>query len=106
MRVMGILGAAVVGLTAVGASAQPAGAPKDGPGGGFMLERAGRALNLTADQKVAFQKAFEARVARSLLRGLYLRFGADPTVGGMAMIAFRDGVTAVFPAADATAILA
>ena len=52
------------------------------------------------------QKAFEARVARSLLRGLYLRFGADPTVGGMAMIAFRDGVTAVFPAADATAILA
>ena len=51
------------------------------------------------------QKAFEARVARSLLRGLYLRFVADPTVSGSAMSAFRTGVTAVFPAADATAIL-
>ena len=50
--------------------------------------------------------AFEARVARSLVRGLYLRFAADPTVSGMAMIAFRNGVNAVFSAVDAAAILA
>jgi hypothetical protein len=50
--------------------------------------------------------AFEAKVARSLVRGLYLRFGADPTVSGMAMIAFRNGVNAVFSAVDAAAILA
>ncbi|NIE61730.1 MULTISPECIES: hypothetical protein [unclassified Burkholderia] len=50
--------------------------------------------------------AFEARVARSLLRGLFLRFIADPTISGPAMTAFRNGVNAVFAAADATTILA
>lgn len=49
---------------------------------------------------------FEVRVARAQLRGLYLRFLVDPTVGAAAMNAFRDGVNAVFPAADAAAILA
>jgi hypothetical protein len=48
----------------------------------------------------------EAKVARSLLRGLYLRFLADPTVSAKAMHAFRRGVNAVFSATDATAILA
>lgn len=48
---------------------------------------------------------WEPRVARSLLRGLYLRFMADPTVGGPAMNAFRAGVRAAFPAADAAVIL-
>lgn len=50
--------------------------------------------------------AFEPKVARALVRGLLLRFGTDPTVSGMAMIAFRSGVKAVFSAADAAAILA
>jgi phage tail protein X len=53
----------------------------------------------------SIKDAFEARVARSLLRGLFLRFIADPTVGGPAMAAFRLGVTSLFPAADAAAIL-
>jgi len=52
------------------------------------------------------QSAFEARVARSLVRGLYLRFIADPTITAAAMAAFRAGVRAVFSATDATAILA
>lgn len=41
--------------------------------------------------------AWEPRVARSLLRGLYLRFMADPTIRGPAMNYFRDGVRAAFP---------
>jgi hypothetical protein len=53
----------------------------------------------------SIKDAFEARVARSLLRGLFVRFIADPTVGGPAMTAFRLGVTSLFPAADAAAIL-
>ncbi len=58
MRVWGTLGAAAVWLVAVVAGAQPAGPPKGGPGG-FMLERATRVLNLTADQKTAFQKVLD-----------------------------------------------
>jgi LysM repeat protein len=50
--------------------------------------------------------AFEPRVARSLLRGLFLRFLTDPTVGGPAMNAFKAGVNAAFSAPDAAAILA
>lgn len=48
--------------------------------------------------------AWEPRVARSLLRGLYLRFMADPTIRGPAMNYFRDGVRAAFPT-DAPDIL-
>ena len=51
------------------------------------------------------KNAFESRVARSLLHGLFLRFLADPTVSPTAMAAFNNGVRAVFPAADAAAIL-
>ncbi len=55
------LGVAVFGLAAVVASAQPAQGPKGGPKGpgGFMLQRAARALNLTADQQAAFQKVMD-----------------------------------------------
>ena len=50
--------------------------------------------------------AFEARVARALVRGLYLRFQADPTINGAAFAAFTTAVVNVFPPADAAAILA
>ena len=53
----------------------------------------------------SIKDAFEFRVARSLLRGLFLRFLADPIVSPAAMTAFNNGVRAVFPA-DAAAILA
>lgn len=50
---------------------------------------------------------FDARVARSLVRGMFLRFSADPTISGAALNAFRNAVPNVFTvAADATAILA
>jgi hypothetical protein len=49
---------------------------------------------------------YEARVARALVRGLYRRFMADPNVRGRAMAAFRRAVRSVFPARDASAILA
>ena len=52
------------------------------------------------------KNAFEPRVARSLLRGLFLRFLTDPTVGGPAMNAFKEGVNAAFSVADAITILA
>jgi hypothetical protein len=53
------------------------------------------------------KNAFEARVARAIVRGLYLRFLADPTVSGAAMTAFRNAVPIVFTVpADAAAILA
>lgn len=49
--------------------------------------------------------AFEARVARALVRGLYLRFQADPTINGAAFAAFTTAVVNVFTPADAAAIL-
>ena len=51
--------------------------------------------------------AFEPRVARALVRGLYLRFQADPTINGAAFAAFTTAVANVFTVpADAAAIMA
>jgi hypothetical protein len=58
------------------------------------------------DRMQMIADAYEARVARALVRGLYRRFMADPTVGGRAMRAFRVAVRSIFPAPDAAAILA
>jgi len=49
---------------------------------------------------------WEPRVARALVRGLHMRFRADPTLQAAALTAFRNAVRAVFTAVDATAILA
>jgi len=55
----------------------------------------------------AIKNSFEGRVARALVRGLYLRFQADPTIDGAAFLAFVHAVPNVFTVpADAAAILA
>ena len=58
-KVMTIGAAAAVWLGASLAGAQPAGAPGGRGPGGFMVERMARVLNLSDDQKTAFQKALE-----------------------------------------------
>ncbi len=55
-----IAAAAVVCLGASVAGAQPGGGGGRGPGG-FMVERMARLLNLSDDQKSAFQKALDAQ---------------------------------------------
>jgi hypothetical protein len=48
---------------------------------------------------------FEARVARSIVRGLYQRFRMDPRLVPAAIAAFTAGVRANFSTAEATQIL-
>jgi hypothetical protein len=48
---------------------------------------------------------FEARVARSIVRGLYQRYRADPRLVPAAIAAFTAGVRVHFPGAQATQIL-
>ena len=45
-------------------------------------------------------------MARSLVRGMYMRFRIDPNLTSAALQLFRDGARAVFAAAEAAAILA
>jgi Spy/CpxP family protein refolding chaperone len=58
-KVMTIGAAAAVWLGASLAGAQPAGAPGGRGPGGFMAGRMARVLNLSDDQKTAFQKVLE-----------------------------------------------
>ena len=48
---------------------------------------------------------FEARVAKSLIRGLLLRFRADPRLKAVSVTAFEQGIRKNFSATDATEIL-
>jgi Spy/CpxP family protein refolding chaperone len=58
-KAMTIRAAAAVWLCASLAGAQPAGAPGGRGPGGFMAGRMARVLNLSDDQKAAFQKVLE-----------------------------------------------
>jgi hypothetical protein len=59
------------------------------------------------NRRQLIKDGFEARVARALVRGLFLRFRVDPTLSPAALAAFRNAVPNVFTvAADAAAILA
>lgn len=72
MRTVTTIGAAAaVWLGASLAGAQPAGGPGGRGPGGFMVERMARVLNLSDDQKTAFQKALEQQ--RPQMQALHLQ---------------------------------